>query len=505
MKKSVDPIPVYVLAGQSNGVNAALSLSVMQAVADRGGMIIQHTVSGTPLDPRLDRGQGDWSPGSPGEHFDATTAMIDAMIDPRSPTHIPGAYLAGVIWLQGEADTWAIGPARDYEGNLAELDAALTARYGDHRFVVSGLSDHAVAASDVRAEKWQIVQQAQRDFAAASDTAILVDPDVVAARASVGAEAMFRADGLHYSETGFAAVLGRALVNAIPMPSQDSAAPNTAARGLAYQIGTAEADMFTITVPATGQIYGSQGRDTASFAALNTGVSVVAHGSDVLRVEGSRGDWIYDLVSVETLILTSRADKVHLDGAAVRLQTGAGFDLVTGSLQNDAVDLGAGNDRASVGAGDDTVLGGSGNDRLSGGSGGDVLDGGSGRDALYGGNDADVLRGGTHADKLYGGAQADTLYGGNGRDVLVGGGGADLLFGGAGADRFVFLPGQGGQEIGDFSDGSDRIDIRGYHVRFDDLVTHGTRDGVEVILPGGDTILIAGLHAGQIDATDFLF
>ena len=505
MAEPVNSIPVYVLAGQSNGVNAALSLSVMQAVADRGGMIIQHTVSGTPLDPRLDRGEGDWSASSKGEHFDATTAMIDAMIDPRSPTYIPGAYLAGVIWVQGEADTWAIGPANAYARNLAAMDAALTARYGDHMFVVSGLSDNADAASDVRAEKWQIVQQAQRDFAANTDTAILVDPDLVAARAGMQANAMFRADGLHYSETGFAAVLGRALVKAIPAPSQDRAATHGGGGALTYQIGTAEADKFTITAPATGQIYGSQGRDTASFSALHVGVSVVGHSSDVLRVEGTKGDWIYDLVSVETLVLTNRADRVELDGAAVRLLTGAGFDRVIGSLQGDTVDLGTGNDRANAGGGDDTVLGGSGNDRLSGDAGDDLLDGGAGRDALFGGNGADVLRGGSHADKLYGGAQADTLFGGNGRDVLVGGGGGDLLFGGAGADRFVFLPGQGGQEIGDFADGSDRIDLKRYHIGFGDLETHATPDGVEVVLPGGDTILIAGMDAGQIDAADFLF
>lgn len=82
-----------------------------------------------------------------------------------------------------------------------------------------------------------------------------------------------------------------------------------------------------------------------------------------------------------------------------------------------------------------------------------IWEGTAARDVLFGGKGADVLRGYNGNDDLSGGA---------GDDILDGGFGDDTLRGGAGRDLFGFTSRQFGSDtIGDFTLGSDRIDLRG--------------------------------------------
>lgn len=115
--------------------------------------------------------------------------------------------------------------------------------------------------------------------------------------------------------------------------------------------------------------------------------------------------------------------------------TGAGNDLVTGSMYDNMIRTGAGNDVIIGGAGNDSLYGGDGNDIMRGGQGTDLLEGGAGDDTAFGGNGKDTLRGDAGHDYLNGGNGDDVLDGGLGDDVLVGGFGDDILRGGAGDDN----------------------------------------------------------------------
>ncbi|HLQ44087.1 MAG TPA: putative Ig domain-containing protein, partial [Planctomycetaceae bacterium] len=120
---------------------------------------------------------------------------------------------------------------------------------------------------------------------------------------------------------------------------------------------------------------------------------------------------------------------------AVRVDAGAGNDIVLTGAGDDVVFGNDGNDTLLGGAGDDTLLGGNGNDTLRGGAGADKMDGGAGSDYLAGqGGNGDVLIGGVGNDTLDGGAGNDFLYGGDGNDSLLGGTGNDILSGGADND-----------------------------------------------------------------------
>ena len=77
----------------------------------------------------------------------------------------------------------------------------------------------------------------------------------------------------------------------------------------------------------------------------------------------------------------------------------------------------------------------------------------------------DTLTGNEAANRLESGAGNDVLAGNGGNDLLIGGAGSDMLSGGAGADRFIYLAnadssvGTGRDVIGDFTQGSDLIDV----------------------------------------------
>jgi len=68
---------------------------------------------------------------------------------------------------------------------------------------------------------------------------------------------------------------------------------------------------------------------------------------------------------------------------------------------------------------------------------------------MLGGDNGDTLTGSANADLLYGGAGADTLTGGEGADTVLGGSGDDVLNGGLGHDSYVYVIGDGNDDIVD--------------------------------------------------------
>ena len=270
---------------------------------------------------------------------------------------------------------------------------------------------------------------------------------------------------------------------------------------------------------------GGEGSDRVAYWSSKAGVTVTL--ADDGTGTGSGGDAAGD---------TLRGFE-HIEGSEHGdVLTGNAGNNVLRSLHGaDTLRGGRGDDILRSGPGDDTLEGGAGADLLRGNSGADDLDGGEGEDtvsyqfsragvtvtladdgtgAASGGHaEGDTLRGferiegSDHADVLTGNAKNNVLYGHDGADTLRGGGGGDVLTGGADDDLFRFDSGDGADTITDFTDGEDRIDLRGHTgvTSFGDLtITQPSGDAV-IDLGGGDHITLTGVRAGVLDGSDFLF
>lgn len=274
-------------------------------------------------------------------------------------------------------------------------------------------------------------------------------------------------------------------------------------------------------------------QNTGRIAVSGVGFSAVA-GSTSVRVDNSgeiTASTAFQIAS-GSLVLTNTGSISGL----VRVDNSAGNALITnaGEMESTLI-FGDGEDRyigtdgvllgtANAGAGNDTLAGGSNNDSFAGGTGDDVLRGGHGADWLDGDGDNDMLRGDAGDDTLIGDSGFDTLYGsagddsldGGGRtDLLVGGKGNDTMTGGGGGDLFVIRRvGNGDDEVTDFQNGSDRVDISALGVQnFNALNnTFGAlsqdTDGVVIDLAaagGSGSIRLIGMTLADMDASDFLF
>jgi ELWxxDGT repeat protein len=227
---------------------------------------------------------------------------------------------------------------------------------------------------------------------------------------------------------------------------------------------------------------------------------------------------------------------------------------------------GAGRDLLFGEAGDDTIIGNGGNDYMEGGAGRDrfVLNPGNGWDcigdfqagaggdlldlsnwkAIGGLSDllansrqdsdglvlnfsaldsvklmgvtADMLTAdnvrlaGAAGRQLVGGASRDLLFGGEGDDTITGNGGNDYMEGGAGRDRFVLIPGDGWDCIGDFQAGSggDVLDLRGRQGigGFAELLagSHQDADGLVLTFGPTDSVKLMGVTRDMLTADNVL-
>lgn len=288
--------------------------------------------------------------------------------------------------------------------------------------------------------------------------------------------------------------------------------------------------------------------DIARFAGLRS-TYVFSYEGDTILVK--RGDEVDRVTGIEALSF----DDGPLSTGALSFtqQGGDGDDTLAGRQLDDEVYGGGGDDTLSGQAGDDRVEGGAGADMLYGGDGEDLVKGGgaadivygeAGDDNLYGGKGADRLFGGDGVDTFYGGADDDVIkggdgddviYGGKGDDLLVGNKGEDLLDGGAGDDKLKgdekadtlvdgdgkdILRGRGGDDvfrmdvdayldqIKDFQDGRDLVELTG--AGFADLEIVDQGGGTVKVKYSGDKLLLSDdgvgtLSEADITAADFLF
>ncbi|MGQ3031519.1 MAG: M10 family metallopeptidase C-terminal domain-containing protein, partial [Ferrovibrionaceae bacterium] len=99
------------------------------------------------------------------------------------------------------------------------------------------------------------------------------------------------------------------------------------------------------------------------------------------------------------------------------------------------------------------------------------------------------------------------LLGGAGNDILNGKAGNDVLFGEGGADTFIFERGTGGDVIGDFARGTDKIDLSAFgFASFAALQATFVQAGADgaIQLGSGDLIVLHGVDMAALASTDFI-
>ena len=270
---------------------------------------------------------------------------------------------------------------------------------------------------------------------------------------------------------------------------------------------------------------GGTGTDTASYTSAAWGVT-----ADLVNSANNRGEANGDTyISIENLTGSSHVDNLRGDNDA---------NIITGGGGNDAIYARGGDDTLIGGAGADVLWGQDGSDTVSyAGSNGLTVDllttasntgdasgdtynsienitGSAFADSLRGDNSANVINGSNGNDAIYarggddtliGGAGADVLWGQDGNDTLNGGSGNDTLFGHNGDDVFVFDGIWGDDTVGDFTDGSDLIDLSDTDLTFSDLSI--AQDGTDTVIDdgSGNTITLTDITATDITTDDFIW
>ena len=207
----------------------------------------------------------------------------------------------------------------------------------------------------------------------------------------------------------------------------------------------------------------------------------------------------------------------ELQDGAVRFgfQGDEAYQVVVGTLDDDALAGGATWDNMFGRDGNDLLTGAGGDDILQGDAGDDRLDGGDGMDRLDGGMGADTLAGGSMADELMGMEGADSLAAGAGHDMIEGGVGDDTIAGGTGADAFIVSPDSGFDVVFDFeargqAQGAfDHLALR--DIRPDQVSVTDQAEGAFVswstdadAAPEGG-VLLQGVFRADLRQSDFMF
>jgi Ca2+-binding RTX toxin-like protein len=220
-----------------------------------------------------------------------------------------------------------------------------------------------------------------------------------------------------------------------------------------------------------------------------------------------------DGIDTITLFTQSKLVDNNGDGIAefVTTTNGVKVNLNTGKIINDGFGgkgLIVGIENVGGSSGDDTLTGDANENVLQGYEGGDILRGGGGDDELIGFDGDDDLNGGGGVDVLDAGAGNDFIGGDGGADTIFDGAGDDVVTGDAGKD-VLFWSGLGQDIFTDFEDGREKVhinDVAGVD-DFSDLTLSITADGwVKVSYgDGANSLILAGITAGHVSASDFIF
>ncbi len=301
------------------------------------------------------------------------------------------------------------------------------------------------------------------------------------------------------------------------------------------------ANVENLTLSGTANIFGV-GNELANALVGNAGENllIAGAGADTVRGDGAR----------DAIFGEAGDDQLFGDAGVDYIVAGIGNDSIDGGIDADEIYGQDGDDLLDGGASfyTDILVGGSGNDTVRGDSGQgdfDFLYGNTGNDSFYVDTPADLVFesvgegtdtvfasidgagfylydnienltllgntpfgvGNALANVITGNAQANFLLGGAGNDILNGLGGGDVLFGEAGADTFVFARGTGGDVIGDFARGVDRIDLRAFgFTSFTQLQSAFSQVGSDgaIALGNGDFIVLHAVTMNQLVAADLI-
>ena len=301
------------------------------------------------------------------------------------------------------------------------------------------------------------------------------------------------------------------------------------------------ANIENLTLAGSGDSFG------VGNALANT---ILGNSGSNLLIAGAGDDVVRGGDDVDSLFGESGNDELFGDAGIDYLVGGTGNDTLDGGDDADAL-YGEDGDDVLIGGSSfstDILVGGADNDVLRGDSGQgdyDLMDGGAGDDSYYvdtpddltfeaadGGIDTVyatingagyylyanvenlVLGGDTPFgvgnelnNRITGSDASNWLLGGAGDDILNGRGGNDVLFGEAGADVFVFAQGTGGDVIGDFTAGTDRIDLSAFgFTSFAQVeAALGENGGTSFLTLGnGDMIVLNGVARSALGAGDFI-
>jgi Ca2+-binding RTX toxin-like protein len=302
---------------------------------------------------------------------------------------------------------------------------------------------------------------------------------------------------------------------------------------------------YSLTDDAGGRfaINAASGQITVADGALLDYEAATSH-SVTVRVT-DQGGLTYDEVFV--LAVTDVAGATLNGTSAANTLTGTAEDDVLNGLDgNDVLNGLGGNDTLDGGTGNDTMTGGAGNDVYIVDAAGDVVNetANEGIDEIRtslssytlganvenvtattsaaltaSGNALDnVIKGNSGNDVLFGEDGNDTLLGGGGDDVLQGGAGNDIFDGqggqnwittGSGQDTLIFNGASGYLQVDDFSDGNDKINMRGTGVTAQNAAQNVTlteyAEGGVLVEFGTSQIWFESIMPGQITFDDFIF
>lgn len=439
-------VPIVIIAGQSNARNDALVRGASATIQQSGGLALNYAVSGSPLSSTLDTGNGDWSE----EHVATLIDRIDWILTPGSPGYIAGAYVSGMIWVQGEADSATADAAAAYADNLIAMRDQLTSHFGPFDISLAALSADVWTIKDFglnREDNWLAVRDAQLALGG-QDHMHVVDVDALAASEGLSTSQVFHDDLVHYADP-VAHDLGAALVNQL-----------TFSGDVVGQTGTGDNDIIAVTGGGVQQVVGGAGTDLVNLSGLDHGVRITADGHGNTGIENYKGGTHFEIstTGVEKFLGTAHNDLVHLGKFVRDVRMGDGHDQVEGSDANDAIRLDGGDDLARGGLGNDFIDGGAGNDRVFGQDGN---------------------------DRLYGGSGDDFVVGGRGDDMIYGGRGNDDLRPQGGDDTIIFNPGHNGiDSVSGFSVHHDTVDFRPMNVAAENI--HYTEVGRNLVISVDD-------------------
>ncbi len=411
-------------------------------------------------------------------------------------------------------------PGEFYEFVLIESAAGLFRLVGD-TILLNGRLDYETAQAH------QLVVRATDLIGETYEQTFVVDVSDIPAVTIVGTSGNDTIDATHTA-------------SGQPLPSDDG--DTIDGRGGNDNIDALDGDDIVRGSAGNDTLRGGDGNDTL----------IGGLGADLM--DGGAGDDRFYFDNALDEVVDSAGIDTLFAGIDCELDAGLAIEYLRASVDTGLTLTGNALDNFIFGrAGNDTLRGGDGNDVLNGKGGADAMDGGAGNDkyhvddafdqitdasgvdtvyvsvgyALGAGVTIEYLRAhsgdtgltltGNELDNhIYGGGGNDTINGGAGNDVLKGddgvdridgGAGRDILSGGAGADSFVFLSaaetgvGALSDQIRDFEDGVDTIDLSGFGVDFDFIAAasfQGHAGELRAFLAGNNTIVAGDLDGNSV-------